>query len=89
MNEERHRLFHSPKGKLEEEKAIADAVPASTRYKNKWVVEVNAEWQSSRGQGSEEGVCLQDVITPLEYFDPSSFTYWLVKFVEEVVNKEG
>ena len=31
MNEERRRLFRSPKGKLEEDKAIADTVRASTR----------------------------------------------------------
>ena len=46
-------------------------------------------WQSSRGQGSDEGVDLQDVSTPLEYFDASSLAYWLGWFVQQVINKEG
>ena len=49
MKEERGRGFRSPKSVVEEDEAINNAVPASTRYKMKWAVEVFKEWQSSRG----------------------------------------
>ena len=47
------------------------------------------EWQTARGQASNEGDCLQDISTPVENFDAGSLVYWLGKFVQEVVNKDG
>ena len=54
---------------MEEEDAMEKAVP-STRYKNKWAVEVLKEWQyypAQKGQSSDEvDVAMQSVDTPFE-----------------------
>ena len=92
MNEiEQGRSFRSPKSFVEEDKAIENAIPASTGYKTKWAVDVLREWQTSRVQKSEveEEVGLQDISTPLKNFEAERLAYWLGKFVQEVVNKEG
>ena len=88
MSEDGGRSFRCPKSAVEDE-AIKNAIPPSTRYKTKWAAEVFREWQTSRGQRSEEADGLQDISTPLEYFEAESLAYWLGKFVQEVVNKDG
>ena len=52
-------------------------------------MEVFREWQTARGQASNEGDGLQDISTPVENFDAGSLAYWLGKLVQEVVNKDG
>lgn len=89
MSGEGGRRFRLAKSVNEEDEAIQNAIPPSTRYKTKWAVEVFREWQTARGQASNEGDGLQDISTPVEYFDAGSLAYWLGKFVQEVVNKDG
>ncbi len=52
------------------------------------------EWQSARGKKraanfvfDEQGI--QDLTTQLEAFNGKSLAFWLGKFVQEVVNKNG
>ena len=40
--------FRVPKMSSEETGLVNDTVPPSTKYKNKWVVNIFAEWQSLR-----------------------------------------
>ena len=40
--------FRVPKTSSEETGLVNDTVPPSTKYKNKWVVNIFAEWQSLR-----------------------------------------
>ena len=89
MIEQGGRRFRLAKSVNEEEEAIQNAIPSSTRYKTKWAVEVFRERQTARGQASNEGNGLQDISTPVENFDAGSLAYWLGKFVQEVVNKDG
>ena len=37
--------FRVPKTSFQENVLVNDAVPASTKYKNKWAVSIFAEWQ--------------------------------------------
>ena len=74
MSEEGGRRFRLAKSVNEEDEAIQNAIPPSTRYKTKWAVEVFREWQTARGQ---------DISTPVENFDAGSLAYWLGKFVQE------
>ena len=41
--------FRVPKTSSEETGLVNDTVPPSTKYKNKWAVNIFAEWQSLRG----------------------------------------
>ena len=44
------RSFRSARSAMEEEDAMENAVQRSTRYKNKWAVEVLKQWQYYRAQ---------------------------------------
>ena len=46
--ESRSERFRVPKTSSQEKVLVNDAVPASTRYKNKWAVNIFAEWQRLR-----------------------------------------
>ena len=87
------RSFRSARSAMEEEDGMEKAVPCSTRYKNKWAVEVLKEWQyyrAQKGQASDEvDVAIQSVDTPFEAMNCVSMAYWLGKFVQEVVKKNG
>ena len=45
----RSERFRVPKTSSEETGLVNDTVPPSTKYKNKWAVNIFAEWQSLRG----------------------------------------
>jgi len=79
---------------------VNDAVPASTKYKNKWAMSIFAEWQRLR----EVKVPVLDCgglfndydlhkVTALSAdiagMDTLSLNYWLSKFVMEVAKKSG
>ena len=40
--------FREPKTFVEEEECVVNAVPKSTRYKNKWVARTFEEWAKAR-----------------------------------------
>ena len=42
------KRFRKSKSRKEEEKELANAVPLSTRYKNKWAVNMFVEWREGR-----------------------------------------
>ena len=46
--ESRSERFRVPKTSSQENILVKDAVPASTKYKNKWAVSIFAEWQRLR-----------------------------------------
>ena len=46
--ESRSERFRVPKTSFQENVLVNDAVPASTKYKNKWAVSIFAEWQRLR-----------------------------------------
>ena len=46
--ESRSERFRVPKPSSQENVLVNDAVPASTKYKNKWAVNIFAEWQRLR-----------------------------------------
>ena len=86
-------MFRSARSAMEEEDAMENAVPCSTRCKNKWAVEVLKEWQYYRAQkvqaSNEVDVAKQSVDTPFKTMNCESMVYWLGKFVQEVVKKNG
>ena len=77
-----------------------DAVPSSTKHKNKWVVSIFAEWQRLRefkvpvldfgglfkDYDLHKGTALSADIAGM---DALSLNYWLSKFVMEVAEKSG
>ena len=77
-----------------------DAVPGSTKYKNKWALSIFAEWQRLREfqvPVSDCGGLFKDYdlhkVTALSKdiagMDALSLNYWLSKFVTEVAKKFG
>ena len=92
--------FCVPKTSFQENVLVNDAVPASTKFKNKWAVSSFAEWQRLR----EDQVPVLDCgglfkdydlhkVTALSAdiagMDVLSLNYWLSKFVVEVAKKSG
>ena len=87
--------FHVPKTSFQENVLVNDAVPASTKYKNKWAVSIFAEWQRLREVQVpvlDCGGLFKDYdlhkVTALSAdiagMDALSLNYWLSKFVMEV-----
>ena len=87
------RSFGKARTFTEETEAIRTAIPSSTRYKNKWAVEVFKEWQyyrATKGETSSEvDHNVQTVDTPFQEMNGESMAYWLGKFVQEVVRRDG
>ena len=48
MCEAKASLFTEPKTVVEEEDLVDKAIPTSTKYKNKWAVNIFNEWQAAR-----------------------------------------
>ena len=88
--------FRIPKMPSQEKGLVNDAVPASTKYKNNWVVNIFAEWQRLR-EVLDCGGLFKDydlhkvtaVSADLARMDALSLNYWLSKFVMEVAKKSG
>ncbi|CAB4021265.1 Hypothetical predicted protein [Paramuricea clavata] len=87
------RSFGKARTFTEETEAIPTAIPSSTRYKNKWAVEVFKEWQyyrATKGETSSEvDDNVQTVDTLFQEMNGESMAYWLGKFVQEVVRRDG
>ena len=87
--------FRVPKTSFQESVLVNDAVPASTKYKNKWAVSIFAEWQRLREVKVpvlDCGGLFKDYdfhkVTALSAdiagMDALSLNYWLSKFMMEV-----
>lgn len=92
--------FRVPKTSSEETGLVNDTVPPSTKYKNKWAVNIFAEWQSLREVkvpvldcgGVFKDYELHKVCAlsaDIAAMDVLSLNYWLSKFVMEVAKKSG
>ena len=92
--------FAFPKRLLKKTGLVNDTVPPSTKYKNKWAVNIFAEWQSLREVkvpvldcgGVFKDYELHKVCAlsaDIAAMDVLSLNYWLSKFVMEVAKKWG
>ena len=93
--------FRVPKTSFQENVLVNDAVPASTKYKNKWALSSFAEWQRLLREVQvpvlDCGGLFKDYdlhkVTALSAdiagMDALSLNYWLSKFVMEVAKKSG
>ena len=92
--------FRFPKTSFQENVLVNDAVPVSTKYKNKWAVCIFAELQRLREVQVpvlDCGALFKDYdlhkVTALSAdiagMDVLSLNYWLSKFVMEVAKKSG
>ena len=92
--------FRVPKTSSEETGLVNDTVPPSTKYKNKWAVNIFGEWQSLREVKVpvlDCGGVFKDyelhkvcaLIADIAAMDVLSLNYWLSKFVMEVAKKSG
>jgi hypothetical protein len=92
--------FRVPKTPSQEKVLVNDAVPASTKYKNKWAVNIFAEWQRLREVKVPVLDCgglfkeydlhkVTAVSADIAGMDALSLNYWLSKFVMEVAKKSG
>ena len=90
--------FRVPKTSFQESALVNDAVPASTKYKNKWAVSIFAEWQRLREVkvpvldcgGLFKDYDFHKVTTlsaDIAGMDALSLNYWLSKFMMEVAKK--
>lgn len=81
-----------------EAKKLTDAVPVSTRYKNKWAVKLFEEWKFGRENKSAklEETSLEVDLESIENLDsnwekmsPHSLAFWIGKFLQEVTDSKG
>ena len=89
--------FRLPKSGSEEQVLADEAVPSSTKYKNKWASKISREWQHQRDmkvQILEPGGLFKDyelhkvnpVSSEMEDMDAITLNYW---FVMEVAKDSG
>ena len=94
------RMFSSSKNLFSRKCLVNDAVPTSTKYKNKWAVNIFAEWQRLREVKVPVLDCgglfkdydlhkVTAVSVDIAGMDALSLNYWLSKFVMEVAKKSG
>ena len=87
--------FRLPKSASEEQVLADEAVPSSTKDKNKWALKLFQEWQQQREMKVpilDPGSLFKDyelhkvnpVSCEIEDMDTISLNYWLTKFVMEV-----
>ena len=92
--------FRLPKSASEEQVLADEAVPSSTKYKNKWALKLFREWQQQREMKVpilDPGGLFKDyelhkvnpVSCEIEDMDAISLNYWLTKFVMEVAKDSG
>ena len=95
----RSEQFRVPKTSSEETGLVNDTVPPSTKYKNKWAVNIFAEWQSLREVkvpvldcgGVFKDYELHKVCAlsaDIAAMDVLSLNYWLSKFGRKIPSKE-
>lgn len=92
------KRFRKSRSKEEEKEILQEAVPLSTRYKNKWAVNVFLEWIEAR---TNKVACLEPTTfdVQLENIDRLDrewekmtaplLNFWISKFVLEVADKKG
>lgn len=92
------KRFRTSKSKEEEEKVLENAVPLSTRYKNKWAVNLFEEWRKARinNIATEEATSLNIPLEEIENLfenwhkmSPPSLNFWIGKFIQEVADQKG
>lgn len=92
------KRFRVSRRKDEEIKLLNDAIPQSTRYKNKWAMVLYEEWKNSRVNkiaSREESslavnLCsIEDLDIDISIMKPQSLNFWLGKFIQEVTGKNG
>ena len=87
--------FRLPKSASQEQVLAEEAVPSSTKHKNKWALKLFREWQQQRDKKVpilDPGGLFKDyelhkvnpVSCEVEDMDAISLNYWLTKFVMEV-----
>ncbi|EDO44552.1 predicted protein [Nematostella vectensis] len=84
--------------KDEEEVALSQAAPASTRYKKKWCVNMFKNWRSNRVNKitAKESTIFNIRLSDLESVDSAwesisapPLNFWIAKFIQEVADKQG
>ena len=91
----RSERFRVPKTSSQENVLVNDALPVSTKCKNKWAVNIFAEWQRLREVKVPVLDCgglfkdydlhnVTAVSVDIAGMDALSLNYWLSKFVMEV-----
>ncbi|EDO48342.1 predicted protein [Nematostella vectensis] len=91
------KRFRKAKSKDEEEVALAQAVPASTRYKKKWCVNMFENWRADRVNKitAKESTIFNVRLFHLENLDSGwesmsapSLNFWIGKFIQEAADKQ-
>ena len=93
------KRFRKSRSCEEEKEMLVNAVPLSTRYKNKWAVNMFTEWIRVRAshcavlEQTSLNVSLDDIqdldVENGEEMTPASLDFWIGKFVQEVSNTKG
>ena len=86
------RRFRDPQSVEKSIENVQNAIPQTTRYKNRWGVRIFEDWQS--GRENKADMCesnpfsldlqnLQNLETGLCSMTARTLNFWLIKFVQE------
>ena len=101
MDNEGVTRFRTPKSSSEENELLNSATPTSTKYKNRWALQLFNKWKDARSLKMpvlDCGGLFKDYqwneVSPLdakniEDMNASTLNYWLSKFVMEVCKENG
>ena len=74
---------------------VRNAIPQTTRYKNRLGVRIFEDWQSGREnkavmcESNPFSLYLQNLETELCSMTARTLNFWLIKFVQELCDKDG
>lgn len=97
-SESKKKRFREPETVENSIENVKKATPRSTMYKNRWGVRIFEEWQAERenklvvAEDNPFGLDLAEVEnldTSLCNMSMKSMNFWLIKFVQEVADKDG
>ena len=92
------RRFRDPQSVETSIDNVRKGIPQTTRYKNRWGLRIFEDWQS--GRENKAVICennpfsldlqnLQNLDTHLCSMTARTLNFWLIKFVQEVCDKDG
>lgn len=97
-SEHKKKRFREPETVETNIENVKEAIPRSTLYKNRWGVRIFEAWQAeceNKLVMSEENPFVLDLAevenldTSLRNMSMKSMNFWLIKFVQELADKDG
>ncbi|KAK3709911.1 hypothetical protein QZH41_020037 [Actinostola sp. cb2023] len=97
-SKQKKRRFKEPQTLEETKMVVGQSIPKTTQYKTRWGVRIFENWRSQRNNKLPECEVnplglnvsfVQTLDTPLTSMTKASLNFWLIKFIQELTDKDG